>query len=90
MWDAQGDLSSAMTAYTDSNVISDRLAKSDASNAVWQRDLAMGLVRMGSIHGKLGDREKANVALQQAQEILKWRQQNSPDNPQLICNIALF
>ena len=45
---AQGDLTAALQAYHDSLAIAERLARSDPSNADWQKDLALA-------HRKLGD-----------------------------------
>ena len=40
---AQGDLAGALKSYRDSLAILEKLAKQDAGNAVWQRDLSVYL-----------------------------------------------
>jgi len=46
---AQGNLPEALKSYRDGLAIRDRLAKADAGNAGWQRDLSV-------VHNKIGDR----------------------------------
>jgi tetratricopeptide (TPR) repeat protein len=52
---AQGDLAGAMRSYRDSLAIADRLAKSDPSNADWQRDLSGSFKSIGDVQLKQGD-----------------------------------
>jgi hypothetical protein len=47
--EAQGDLASALKSYEADLAIAERLAKSDPSNAGWQRDLSV------SKNERLGD-----------------------------------
>ena len=47
--EAQGRLEGAQTAFEQTLRISRRLAEQDPSNADWQRDLALALLRNGRI-----------------------------------------
>jgi len=46
---AQGDLAAALKSYHDSLAIRVRLAQSDSGNAVWQRDLAALIEKLGGM-----------------------------------------
>ncbi len=46
---AQGNLPAALTSYQAGLAIADRLAKSDASNTGWQRDLSVSYERVGDV-----------------------------------------
>lgn len=59
---AQYDLLEALLSYGDSQMIQERLAKSDLSNADWQRGLSISLMRVGSVlesQGKLSEALKS-------------------------------
>ena len=80
---AQGDLAGALEAYQDGLAIFDRLAKSDPSNAGWQRDLAIGYSKVANIQMKQGRRDYALKALRQGRQIIEQLMRRSPDNPTL-------
>jgi hypothetical protein len=46
---AQGDLAGALSSYKDSLAIMERLAKSDPSNAQWQRELSVSFIQVGDV-----------------------------------------
>ncbi len=46
-------MEAALASYVSSLEISERLAASDPSNAVWQRDLIVGLVKASEVTGDL-------------------------------------
>jgi predicted negative regulator of RcsB-dependent stress response len=46
---AKGNLAEALHSYRDSLAIMDRLAKSDPSNAGWQRDLSVSYNKIGDV-----------------------------------------
>src|SRR5262249_55844830 len=52
---AQGDLVGALRSYEASRAIAERLAKSDAGNADWQRDLSVSLEKVGDVQVAQGD-----------------------------------
>ena len=52
---AQGDLAEALKSYRDSLAIRERLAKSDPSNAGWQRDLSVSYINVGDVQKAQGD-----------------------------------
>jgi tetratricopeptide (TPR) repeat protein len=52
---AQRDLAGALNSYRDSLAIAEKLAKQDAGNAVWQRDLSVCYGRVGDVKSAQGD-----------------------------------
>jgi actin-like ATPase involved in cell morphogenesis/tetratricopeptide (TPR) repeat protein len=52
---AQGDLASALREYRAGLQVSERLASSDPSNAVWQREVSLGHEKMGDVLQAQGD-----------------------------------
>jgi hypothetical protein len=45
----QGNLAAALKSYRDGLAIGDRLAKADANNAEWQRDLIVSYMKMSEV-----------------------------------------
>ncbi len=54
--------SGALAAYEESLAITRRLADTDKNNAVWQRDIAVGLNKMGDVKFFAGDDAKGALA----------------------------
>jgi tetratricopeptide (TPR) repeat protein len=52
---ARGGLSKAKSSYLQAQAITDRLAKSDPDNALWQRDLSVSFNRVGNVQLAQGD-----------------------------------
>jgi hypothetical protein len=52
---AQGDLAGALKSYQADLAIADRLAKSDPSNAGWQRDLSVSYDKVGDVQVAQGN-----------------------------------
>lgn len=52
---AQGDLAGALSRFTESKVIGERLVASDPANAVWRRNLSVSLDRLGDVALAQGD-----------------------------------
>ncbi len=59
---AQGQLEQALTAYTASRTIRERLAEQDPHNAEWQRDLSISHNRVGDVLVAQGQLEQALTA----------------------------
>jgi hypothetical protein len=76
----QGDLVGANSSYRDSLAIEDRLAKSDPSNANWQRELSVSYAHLADGYRKAGEREKALDALRDGRAIMMRMTSLSPDN----------
>jgi tetratricopeptide (TPR) repeat protein len=51
----RGDLAGALKSYQDGLAIADRLAKSDPSNALWQRRLSVSYEKIGGMQQTQGD-----------------------------------
>lgn len=67
----QGKLEAAQAAFGADLAISRRLAEQDPSNAVWQCDLALTLIRMARLATAVGRRHKAVGLYREAQRILE-------------------
>ena len=56
---AEGDLLEALKSFRNGLAIADRLAKTDPSNAGWQRDLSVSYTKIGSVLMAQGDLPEA-------------------------------
>ena len=63
---AQGKLADALAAYQASLAIAERLAKADADNTEWQRDLSVSHDKIGDVLGAQGKLADALAAFQAA------------------------
>ena len=69
---AQGDLAAALDLYQSGLAITERLAKSDPANAVWQRDLSVAYEKVGNVEVRQRDfaaalgHYRASLTLRQA------------------------
>jgi hypothetical protein len=52
---AQGDLARALKSYRDGLAIFDRLATSDPSNTMWQRELSVAYSMVGGVQLAQGE-----------------------------------
>ena len=67
---AQGDLGAALTSYQTDLAITDRLAKSDPGNAIWQRDLSLSYAKLATVYLKAEQSAKAREALSAGRDIV--------------------
>jgi hypothetical protein len=86
----QGDLAAALRSYQASLAIRERLAKADAGNAGWQRDLALSYGRMAIVEAQQGTREDALDALWQGRNIISRLARQSPNNATLPNDLTWF
>jgi hypothetical protein len=87
---AQGHLHIALASYQASFVIAERLAKSDPSNAGWQRDLSLSYARLASAYLATMQSIKARVALSTGRNILTRLVTQFPDRAQWKQELAWF
>ena len=80
----------ALESYLASLVISERLAKSDPSNASWQRHLALTHGHIAMLLARQGAKSEATVAFEQGHAIIARLIQQSPDNASLGKDLAWF
>lgn len=76
---AQGKLGEAQAAFGENLAISRRLAEADPSNAGWQRELAVELVRFSRIESAPGQRQQRLSRLREARTIFDQLIDPSPD-----------
>jgi hypothetical protein len=77
---AQNDFAAALMSYRDCLAIRERLAQSDAGNADWQRDLALGYAKFAKVQRQSNNPDSASDALRRAQVIMEGLTKLSPDN----------
>ena len=63
---AQGDLDGALAAYGESLELRQRLAETDPSNAIWQRDLSVSHSNVGDGLRAQGDLDGALAAYRES------------------------
>jgi eukaryotic-like serine/threonine-protein kinase len=88
--DAQGDFAAALASYQASLAIAERLAKSDPSNADWQRDVSLSYGRLGKVHAQRGARASALSMFRRGQEIILRLSKQLPDNMALQKDLEWF
>ena len=76
----KGRLDDALAAFREDLAISQRLALADASNAGWQRDLAIAHSRLGQALQGMGNEEKAQFSFRSAVETMERAVAMSPGN----------
>jgi tetratricopeptide (TPR) repeat protein len=86
----QGNLAEALKSYRAALAISEGLAKTDPSNAEWQRDLSLTYGRVASILAGQGETEQALVEYQKARSIVAWLKEQSPDDATLPKDLAWY
>ena len=77
---AQGDLAGALKPTEASLANRDRLARSDPSNAGWQRDLSVLLNKVGDVKTAQGDLAGALKAYQDSLAICRASGESDPGN----------
>ena len=87
---AQGQLGEALQAYRDGLAIAERLAKSDSSNAEWQRRLSVAYAKLATAFRKTDSTADALNALRQGQAIMGKLAAASPDNAQWREDLSWF
>ena len=85
---AQGDRPAALTSYRASLTISERLAKTDPSNAGWQRDLSVSNNRIGDVLNAQGDLPGALAAYRKGLANSETLAARDPANVQWQIDIA--
>ncbi len=76
----RGDLDGALSSYRDAVSFIDRLAKSDPSNAEWQRDLSVSYNKVGGLQEARGDRDGALKSYQDSLAIHERLAKSDPSN----------
>ena len=76
----QGQIAQALESYRAGLAIAERLAKSDPSNTDWQRNLALGYMRLGSVYAAQNDSAKARDAFKAGRAIIVRLVELSPQN----------
>jgi len=77
---AQGNLTEALKSYRDSLAIMERLARTDPSNAGWQRGLTAVNERLGIVYKGRGETDEAKAAFQRALAIYDNLTARFPDD----------
>ena len=77
---AQGDLPAALTSYRISHAIAERLAKTDLSNAGWQRTLAGSHDTIGNVQRAQGDLAAALTSYRASHAIAERLVKADPGN----------
>jgi hypothetical protein len=76
----RGNLSGALKIYSDNLSFADRLAKSDAGNAGWQRDLVVSFEWIGDVQKAQGDLSGALKSYSDGLAIRGKLAKSDPDN----------
>ena len=87
---AAGRLSQARAAFERAFAIADRLAKADAGNAGWQRDLALSFGRVALVEVQQGARDSALSRFREGRAIIARLMQRSPENAALPNDLLWF
>jgi tetratricopeptide (TPR) repeat protein len=80
---SRGDLSGALENYREGSAIADSLAKSDAGNARWQRDLSVSFNRIGDVQVAQGDLSGALKSYEDGLAITGNLAKSAPSNADL-------
>jgi tetratricopeptide (TPR) repeat protein len=76
----QGDLVGALKSFRDSFAITDKLAKQDPGNALWQRDLSVSYIKVGDVQSAQGDLAGALKSYRDSLAIAEKLAKQDPDN----------
>jgi tetratricopeptide (TPR) repeat protein len=75
-----GDRSGALAAYEESLSIVRELVAADSTNSSWQRDLSVGLEKIGNVRLAAGDRARALAAYEASLDVRRKLAEADPGN----------